>query len=370
MRPKIGIIGGGNMGTTHGKAAHFLIKQGLIDAELVGVAESDPERRASFATASGVTLAVADPDELIASPEINTVYVCTPTVGHRDLVAQVSAAGKALFCEKPLAFNAQDAEAMAASVRSAGITHQVGLVMRFSAVTTVTRALVNDAEFGRPMTATMIDDQYFPIQGRYASTWRGDRTQVGAGTLLEHAIHDIDMLIWFFGPVRRVHGAIRNFAGKDGVEDLSAAMIEFESGAVATHTSIWHNVLHRGSSRRINVTCENAQFSWEDDDWAGAFRVDAQRDGGRTEISSSEVVRRHIDLAGIDDERLRAIMVPEPRGQPYILEDYRFLKAVSEDRPASPDFEVAVYAHRIVDAIYQSAREGRPIDIAQDRRHA
>lgn len=363
MKPRIGIIGGGNIGTAHGKAVHFLIKQGIIDAEFVSLAETDKERRASFAAASGVAWVTADPNELIDSPQINTVYVCTPTVSHRALVERVCAQKKALFCEKPLAFNAKDAAAMSAAARSAGITHQVGLVMRFSAVTDVTRALVNDPDFGRPMTATMVDDQYFPIQGRYASTWRGDVTQVGAGTLLEHAIHDVDMLISFFGPVRRVHGVVRNFAGKEGVEDLTTAMLEFESGTVASHVSIWHNILHRGSSRRINVTCENAQFSWDDDDWAGAIRMDAQRDGGRTEISSEEVVQRHIEIQHIDDERLRAIITPSPHGQAYVLQTYRFLQAVSEDRPAWPDFDVAVYAHRVVDAIYESAREGRPIDL-------
>jgi predicted dehydrogenase len=287
-------------------------------------------------------------------------------VSHRALVEKVCAAGKALFCEKPLALTASDARAMSDAVKTAGIIHQVGLVMRFSAVSVVTRALITDPAFGRPMAASMVDDQYFPIQGRYASTWRGDVTQVGAGTLLEHAIHDVDMLIWYFGRVKRVHGVTRNFAGKDGVEDLSTALLEFESGAVASHVSIWHNILHRGSSRRINVTGENAQFSWDDDDWAGAIRMDAQRDGGRTEIPSDEVVRRFVGLMDIEDERVRDIMPGPPAGQPYLLESYRFLQAVTADRPAAPDFDVAVYAHRVVDAIYQSARDGAPVDLAQE----
>jgi predicted dehydrogenase len=363
MRPRIGIIGGGRMGATHGKAAHFLIKQGLVDGDLVGIAEADDARRESFAAASGATLVTADPAELIASPDINTVYICTPTFNHRALAEQVCAAGKALFCEKPLAFDAADAAAMSAAARTAGVTHQVGLVMRFSAVMNVTRALINEGEFGRPMNVTLIDDQFFPIQGHYASTWRADPAQVGSGTLLEHAIHDIDLLVSFLGPVQRVHGITRNFAGTPSVEDLSVAMLECESGATATHVSIWHNILHRGSSRRITVTSENAQFGWDDDDWAAPIRVDAQRDGGRTQISPEAVVARHVELAGISDERLRATMTPQYTGQDYMLEDYHFLKAVSEDRPAAPDFEVAVYAHRVVDAIYQSARESRPIDV-------
>jgi predicted dehydrogenase len=183
--------------------------------------------------------------------------------------------------------------------------------------------------------------------------------------LLEHAIHDVDMLIAYFGPVRRVHGVLRNFSQTEGIEDLTVATLEFESGAVASHVSIWHNILHRGSSRRINVTCEQAQFSWDDDDWAGAIRLDAQRDGCRTELSSEEVVRRFVEMAGIGDERLRSMMTPAPLGQPYLLQAYRFLQAVSEGRAGWPGFDVAVYAHRVVDAIYQSAREGRPLDLAE-----
>lgn len=363
MRPRIGIIGGGRMGTTHGKAAHFLIKQGLIDGELVAVAEADRERREAFARDARLGFATDDADELIASAEVNTVYICTPTFNHRELALKVAAAGKALFCEKPLAFNAADARAMSEAARAAGITHQVGLVMRFSAVMNAMRALIHEPHAGRPMTATLIDDQFFPIQGHYASTWRGDVAQAGAGTLLEHAIHDIDILISFFGRVRRVYGVTRNFAGKEGVEDLSTAILEFESGAAVSHVSIWHNILHRGSSRRMHVSCENGQYTWDDNDWSAPIRTETQAAGGRRDISSEEVVARHIEIAGIEEPRLRAIMVPAYGGQDYTLEDYMFLKAVSEERPASPAFDVAAYAHEVVDAIYRSAREGVPVEV-------
>jgi predicted dehydrogenase len=351
------------MGLTHSKSAHFLIKNGLIDGELVGVCDADAERRASFAVQAGMRLVTADPDELIASPEVNTVYISTPTYNHRVLAEKVCAAGKALFCEKPLAFHAEDAAAMSEAAKRAGITHQVGLVMRYSAVMNVTRELTREPDAGRVMTAVLIDDQFFPIQGHYASTWRGDVAQVGAGTLLEHAIHDIDILVSFFGPVRRVTGVTRNFAGKEGVEDLSNAMIEFESGAVANHISIWHNILHRGSSRRLSVCTENAQFAWDDNDWSGPIRTDRQSEGGRGEVSSQDVVRRHVEIAGITEAPLRQLMTPQYAGQDYLLENYRFLQAVTAEGLAFPDFDAAVYAHRVVDAIYASAREGRPVEV-------
>ena len=363
MRPQVGIIGGGVMGTVHGKSVHFCLKSGLIEGELVGVAEEDPERRERFARASGARLATASAEELIASPEINTIYLCTPTFNHLELTRKVAAAGKALFCEKPLAFDARDAALMRDAARAAGITHQVGLVMRFSPVIWVMRELIHDEASGRPMTCVMIDDQFFPIQGHYQSTWRGDVTKVGAGTLLEHAIHDVDVLLSYFGKVRRVHGVTRHFFEREGVEDVSSAMLEFENGAIVNHVSIWHNVLHRGSSRRMHVTCENAQYSWEDDDYAGTIRCETNAAGGRTDIDSKEIVRRFAEGLPIEDERLKEFVIEHDLGQSYLLEDYTFLKAVSEDRQSWLDFDVAVQAHAVVDAIYESARLGRPVDM-------
>lgn len=364
MRPRIGVIGAGVMGAAHGKTTHFLLKSGLIDGELVGIADVDDERRAQYAKVSGARIATADAHELIDSPEINTVYICTPTFTHVDLATRALALGKAVFCEKPLAFNAHDASVIRDAAKAAGVTHQVGLVLRFSPVIGVMRDLIHDAASGRAMACVMIDDQFFPIQGHYASTWRGDVRYVGAGTLLEHAIHDVDVLISYFGRVRQVYGVTRNFAGRDGVEDLSSAVIEFEGGATASHTSIWHNILHRGSSRRMSVTCENAQYSWEDDDYAGAIRCETNAAGARTEIPSEEVIERFLASASVTEPRLRETVMPHDLGQAYLLEDYTFLKAVSEDRPSWLDFDVAVYAHQVVDAIYESARSGRPVRLS------
>jgi predicted dehydrogenase len=364
MRPRLGVIGAGVMGTAHGKSIHYCIKNGLVDAEFVGLAEPDAERRESYARAAGVRFVTGDPHELIDHPDINTVYICTPTVYHRELAERVCAAGKALFCEKPLAFNAHDARVMRDAAHAAGITHQVGLVLRFSPVVTVTRDLLRHESFGRPMTAVMVDDQYFPIQGHYRSTWRGDVSLVGAGTLLEHAIHDIDILVSYFGRVRRLHGVTRHFFEKDGVEDLSIATLEFASGAVVSHTSIWHNLLHRGSSRRMLVVCEDGQISWQDDDWDAPIRVDTNLAKAEYQIRSEDVVARYIESAGVVDEGLRATVRGQYAGQDYLLEDYAFLKAVSDDRPAYPDFGVALYAHEVVDAIYRSAQDGRPVDLA------
>jgi hypothetical protein len=78
MRPRIGIIGAGVMGTTHSKAIHFCLKSGLIDGDFVGVADEDEGRRTVAAQASRATLVTASADELIDSPEINTSSSSAP----------------------------------------------------------------------------------------------------------------------------------------------------------------------------------------------------------------------------------------------------------------------------------------------------
>ena len=113
----------------------------------------------------------------------------------------------------------------------------------------------------------------------------------------------------------------------------------------------------------MTITSENAQYSFDDSDWCGPIRIDADRDGRRVTLDAEEVVRRHVAIMGIEDERLRGLMTPTYSGQDYLYENYAFLKAVNEERAAFPSFEVAVYAHAVVDAIYESARTGVPMDV-------
>src|SRR5258708_23846918 len=119
----------------------------------------------------------------------------------------------------------------------------------------------------------MRDDQYFPVQGLYGSTWRGDVVNAGGGTVIEHSIHDIDVLRWILGDPVEVSARTASRFGYPGIEDTAAATFTYPEGAVAQLTSVWHQVLSRESSRRLEVFCEKALLS-TDDDYLGPLHVE------------------------------------------------------------------------------------------------
>lgn len=346
---RIGLIGCGLIGRFHSRAIRGLIRLGLVDARYAAVCDLKEERARSFAEAAGVPRVTTDAAEIIDSPDIDVVYVCVPTADHKELVMAAAERGKHVFCEKPLATTLADAEEMVAAVELTGVKAGVGLILRHSPILTVLKSLSEDPSLGSLMVIVFRDDQFFPVQGHYASDWRGDRRIVGSGTLLEHSIHDVDILRWLGGEVRAVSGSTRNFAGHEGVEDLALAHLQFQDGAQAELVSVWHNVIGRPSTRRLELFYENALFQI-DHDFLGPIYLQTHAQAPET-ISEEEVRRRYLRLIGLTDpvfdEALR-----------YSLEDYLFLTAVSRGEDPFPGFAVALAAHRVVDAIYRSAASG------------
>ena len=195
---RIGFVGTGVIAWAHALGLQAMIRGGVLDAEIVVVHDRDPARAAGFAGVVGGEV-VADVDAVVARAD--AVWVCTPTASHHAVVARAVAEGRAVFCEKPLATDLASAQALADMVAGAGVPAQVGLVLRFAPVFRTLRAVIASGELGPPMTAIFRDDQYFPVQGLYGSTWRGDVSVAGGGCLIEHSIHDVDILRFCLGEV-------------------------------------------------------------------------------------------------------------------------------------------------------------------------
>ena len=340
---KIGFIGAGFIATYHSKSIRRAERTLNFGIERAGVFDVDHARAVAFAEASGHHV-MASPEDVIESSDV--VYICTWTSEHLDLVRKITQAGKALFCEKPLATNLADAIEIVRLCERSNVTNQVGLVLRHSPAYVLARDLVDSPESGRVMSVIFRDDQFIPIQGHYSSTWRSDATKAGAGTLLEHSIHDIDMLHFVIGPISEVSARQSFFHGISGIEDVLTTNFSFEpsqpSGpsAIGSLTSIWHDNLARPSLRRVEIFCENRFITIDGDDWLGPVSW-TNADGSGGSLTGEELVLATQDLIQGD---------PNP--------DAAFLNSVYTHSPAYPDVAVALSAHQAVDAIYRSANSG------------
>ena len=129
-----------------------------------------------------------------------------------------------MFCEKPLGTDLASSERVAAALLER-VPHQVGLVLRWSPVFQNAARIIASGDYGRPLATVLRDDQYFPIQGFYGSTWRKDVAHAGGGTLIEHSIHDIDVLHWLLGDPVSVSAHTSSRFGHPGIEDTAAVTL-------------------------------------------------------------------------------------------------------------------------------------------------
>jgi myo-inositol 2-dehydrogenase / D-chiro-inositol 1-dehydrogenase len=323
-----------------------LIDGGVVDAAIVAVHDRREQRARGFAE----TLA-AEADVVVDAAEVarrcDAVWVCTPTSGHRGAVDAALAAGCAVFCEKPLDVDLAHAAALVEAVDRTGAIGQSGLVLRGAPVFRALRDLVRGGTLGAPMAAVFRDDQYFPIRGTYASQWRADVAQAGGGCLIEHSIHDLDILRFCFGDVHSLTAKTANHAGHEGIEDVAAVTLSFSSGFEAQLTSIWHDILSRGSTRRLEVFFREGMV-WLDNEFRGPLHLQTS-EGTEVRVCPSPAWVDALPLA--DDDVGLAVRA-------YVEADRTFVDAVTGDRGPDPGLDVALAAHRLVDAAYRSAAAG------------
>lgn len=331
------VVRAGFVGAGFIARAHAEMMAGVREVHPGPVFDLVPERSEAFVERFGGRSA-RSLDEVIDGSD--AVYVCTWTAAHAPVVAAVAAAGRAVFCEKPLATDLATAESMVAGVEAAGVVNQAGLILRHrGAAVRWLHHVVTEPRAGPVQNVVFRDDQFLPVQGHYGSDWRADPQRAGAGTLLEHSVHDLDLLDWLIGPIEWISGDVAHHHGIDGIEDAASCLMRGAGGAQAVLTSTWHDVLSRPSQRRIEVLCRNRVAALEEE-WLGPVTwEDADGSVGRLE----------------GDELLAAVRAL--RGPP--LNPVRaFARSVVEGSPAYPDLRVALRAQRLVAAAYASAEAG------------
>ena len=339
-----GVIGSG------GIARRRTIPEGIIGAEHAELAavfnrssEANAEVARTFHARPAATLA-----ELLQG-DVDAVYIASPPDAHLAQALACAAAGKHVLCEKPLATSPADAETMAAACRAAGVRLGTALMMRFQAQHLAAREMIAAGRIGRPVLArAQLSCWYPPITG----AWRQDPARGGGGSLMDLGGHCLDLLEFFFGPIRALSCTTARIVHAYPVEDGAVVTAEFANGALGIVDTFF--CIPDESSRNVLELYGSA----------GSLHASGTIGQG----TSGEMVARLGGGGGYDAGQQRVpvtdcAIAPAPVNM-YRAEIEEFSRAVLEGREPANDAAIGVRSQRLLAACYDSARTRRRVEIS------
>lgn len=230
----VAVIGCGS--TAHRR--HLPVWKGLAGARLAAVCSRNPERRGQALEQYGASRAVADWRELVESPEITAVDICTPHPQHAEIACAFLRAGKHVLCEKPLATSVAQAESMVAAAAASGAVLMPFHNMRLAAAPSRAISLVHSGAVGRPLLVRGVMAHGGPDARDPARRWFLEAS-AGGGALLDLGPHLFDLVAALVGePARRLRATVVR-APQLSVERDGLVEVEFRSGAIAQLTASW-----------------------------------------------------------------------------------------------------------------------------------
>lgn len=223
-------------------------------------------------------------ETLLEDDEIDIVDICSPTTQHAPLTLAALRANKHVFCEKPMAFTAEDAAQMESVAKESGKLLGVGHCLRFDAHYETIKQLVDEKTYGAPLYACL-----FRISGTPGSPWLRDQKQSG-GVLLDMNIHDVDAALWWFGvPQSTQCKGIWN----NGLLSFVDASFEYSQGPRVSIHGAWDNN-GRNFSMGFEVVFENATMTW-DSSRSSHLTLFQNGKSGVLEVAETHMYRRELE---------------------------------------------------------------------------
>jgi predicted dehydrogenase len=217
--------------------------QSFPSTELVAISAAHAESAQTLTRKFGCE-SLTGWETMVNRPDLDVVVVCTPP----DLHARISIAamenGKHVLCEKPLARNLQEAEAMIKTAEVNGVKLKCGFNHRYHPAIHKAKELLDQGRIGEP---NFVRCRY-GIGGRpgYEKEWRANPSVVSGGQLMEQGIHAIDLSRWFLGEFREVSAFVATYFWKIvPLEDNAFVLLRTDSGRIAyIHSSLtqWKNL--------------------------------------------------------------------------------------------------------------------------------
>ena len=337
----VGLIGAGNISDTHARAI----------AEIAGAslaAVHSPTRANADKLAARYNVAAYDALETFLDHRpMDMVIVGSPSGLHADHGIAAARHGLHVLVEKPIDVTARRADALIAEAAGAGVTLGVIFQDRMKPDIVQLKALLDAGRLGTPILATASVKWYRPPSYYQNSRWRGTPALDGGGALMNQGVHTVDLLLWLFGPVRRVSGTIATRLHAIEVEDTAVAVLEFANGALATIEAT--TAAYPGYPRRLELTGSKGTAILEGD---ALVAVDLLDGSGFSRSAGSE--RPKVENAA-------SPVVSDVSAHRAVIED--FIGAVQRGGRPRCDGTAGRPSVEVIEAVYRSSRTGAPVDV-------
>ncbi len=365
---RIGLIGVG--GQT--EYVHYPAFKTARSARVVAMTDSNPEllkrRVGEWATRRNEIAAYTDPFEIFAHDGLDAVVICTPNNTHAPLALAAFRAGKHVLCEKPLALTLAEAKKILRAAQDARVRHMTAFTYRFVPAMQYLKHLVIRGDLGEPRHFRAQRFQDWPDT---SLGWRQWRSTAGTGELGDMASHRIDYGRFLLGEITRVCGAMKQFLPRDrdaagnrvrpaDTDDWCSFIGEFACGA----TGVWESTkLARGHSTGgrghdfVEINGAEASAIYE---LRHPYCLLIGKRGGSFKIVP--VPRKFLKRP----KSLRKVGAGDPTRVWRYDQEVEFIEAIREGRDASPSFADGLAAQSVIEAVLQSVKQRRWIDIPQD----
>lgn len=344
MTIHVGLIGAGNISDTHARAARE-IPGVTIAAVYAPTREHAAQLAARHGGAACPTL-----EDLLAHRPMDLVAIGSPSGLHAEHGIAAARRGLHVLVEKPIDVSTAQADLLIHEAARAGVTLGVMFQDRLKPDVRRLKALIDAGHLGTPILATASVKWYRSPDYYRGSRWRGTRALDGGGALMNQGVHTIDLLLWLFGPVRRVAAKTGTKLHEIEVEDTSVATLEFRNGALGTVEAT--TAAYPGYSRRLELTGSEGTVVLEGD---RLTRVDLRT------VRESE---RPTGPAGVSESAASPV-VADASAHRRIFED--FIRALTTRTAPACDGREGRRSVELIEAIYRASRDRQFVELGPGR---
>lgn len=359
----IGLVGGGYMGKAHAVALSVVgaVFDTPLRPRLEMIAATSPDSAERYRKAYGFARSTADWRELVADQRVEAVVIASPQSTHRTIAEAAFAAGKPVFCEKPLGASLEDARAMVASAAASGLPNMIGFNYVRTPATQFVRKLLAEGGLGQITWFRGEHTEDFLADPALPATWR--TTGRANGCMGDLAPHPINCMLALMGPVAElsarietVHGTRPGPNGPTVVDndDQAQLMVRFASGVMG-HLFVSRVATGRkmGYAYEIFGTKGSIRFDQEDQNAVWLYRADGpEATRGFTRI-----------LTGPHHPDYLPFCQGPGHGTGYqdqiIIEAKDFLHAIATGKPVWPAFRDGLDVSLVIDTAFKASQDGR-----------